>query len=420
METRTPQPGAPTPTERFAAHRRDFPSLSRTHHGLPLAYFDGPGGTQVPQRVLDAMMHYYRTCNANTHGYFVTTLESDEAQEEARARLALFLGASSPRCISFGHNMTSLNFALARAVGRALRPGDEVLVTQLDHEANRGPWLGLRELGVTVREIRLLPTGALDMEDAREKIGERTRLVAAGYSSNFIGTVNDIPTLRKWTYEVGAWLSVDAVHYAPHFPLDVTALGVDFLLCSAYKFYGPHVGVLYAREDLLDQLPTDRLRTQDPRAPHRIETGTLNPAAIVGAGAAVDYLASLGRGESPRERVFTAMEEVASFEHVLAAHLWEELGRIPGVTPVGLPFSSPRRAPTVSFTVEGKDPAEVCRALDERAICAWDGHFYGIRPCEVMGLLERGGVTRVGLSLYNTEEEVERLLAAVREIASRG
>ena len=409
-----------TPEERFAACRRDFPSLSRTHHGLPLAYFDGPGGTQVPQRVLDAMMHYYRTCNANTHGFFVTTRESDEALEEARERLALFLGAPSSRCVSFGHNMTSLNFALARAVGRTLRPGDEILITQLDHEANRGPWLGLRELGVTVREIRLLPSGTLDLEDARGKIGERTRLVAMGCSSNFIGTVNDVETIRKWTYEVGAWLSLDAVHYAPHFPLDVAALGTDFLLCSAYKFYGPHIGVLYAREDLLDQLPTDRLRTQDPRAPYRIETGTLNPAAIVGAGAAVDYLASLGRGDSPRQRLVSAMEDLRDFEHGLAKRLWDEMEKIPGVTPVGVPFLTPRRAPTVSFTVEGIDPVEVCRALDERALCAWDGHFYGVRPCEVLGLLERGGVTRVGVSLYNTAAEVDRLLEAVREIAQKG
>ena len=409
-----------TPEERFAACRRDFPSLSRTHHGLPLAYFDGPGGTQVPQRVLDAMMHYYRTCNANTHGFFVTTRESDEALEEARERLALFLGAPSSRCVSFGHNMTSLNFALARAVGRTLRPGDEILITQLDHEANRGPWLGLRELGVTVREIRLLPSGTLDLEDARGKIGERTRLVAMGCSSNFIGTVNDVETIRKWTYEVGAWLSLDAVHYAPHFPLDVAALGTDFLLCSAYKFYGPHIGVLYAREDLLDQLPTDRLRTQDPRAPYRIETGTLNPAAIVGAGAAVDYLASLGRGDSPRQRLVSAMEDLRDFEHGLAKSLWDELEKIPGVTPVGVPFLTPRRAPTVSFTVEGIDPVEVCRALDERALCAWDGHFYGVRPCEVLGLLERGGVTRVGVSLYNTAAEVDRLLETVREIAQKG
>ena len=409
-----------TPEERFAACRRDFPSLSRTHHSLPLAYFDGPGGTQVPQRVLDAMMHYYRTCNANTHGFFVTTRESDEALEEARERLALFLGAPSSRCVSFGHNMTSLNFALARAVGRTLRPGDEILITQLDHEANRGPWLGLRELGVTVREIRLLPSGTLDLEDARGKIGERTRLVAMGCSSNFIGTVNDVETIRKWTYEVGAWLSLDAVHYAPHFPLDVAALGTDFLLCSAYKFYGPHIGVLYAREDLLDQLPTDRLRTQDPRAPYRIETGTLNPAAIVGAGAAVDYLASLGRGDSPRQRLVSAMEDLRDFEHGLAKRLWDEMEKIPGVTPVGVPFLTPRRAPTVSFTVEGIDPVEVCRALDERALCAWDGHFYGVRPCEVLGLLERGGVTRVGVSLYNTAAEVDRLLEAVREIAQKG
>ncbi len=397
--------------------REEFPSLKRSQNGYPLAYFDGPGGTQVPQAVIDGVSHYYITHNSNTHGFFITTNESDQMVEDTREAVATFLGAGSGKNISFGHNMTTLNYTLSRAIGRFLQPGDEILVTQLDHEANRGPWLALRELGIEVREIGITPGGTLDYDDLREKINENTRLVAAGFSSNALGTVNDIALLRKLTYEVGAWLLVDAVHYAPHFPLDVTSLGVDFLLCSAYKFYGPHVGILYAKEGVLGQLPVYTLRSQEQSAPYCIETGTLNHAAIEGVKAAVEYIATFGKGGSLREKIVTGMERIREYEHLLAREIYAGLGEIPGLTLIGPSFETERRAPTVSFTLEGMDPIDVCKELNEKGICAWDGHFYAMRPIELLGLMERGGVTRVGVSLYNTMEEVERLVSAVKEIA---
>jgi cysteine desulfurase family protein (TIGR01976 family) len=398
--------------------RNELPSLYREHNGLPIAYFDGPGGTQVPRSVMDAVSSYYSTCNSNTHGFFLTTNESDRMIEDARESMALFLGASGKKNISFGHNMTTLNYSLSRAIGKVLVPGDEILVTQLDHEANRGPWLALLEEGVVVREVRLLPGGTLDYEDFRDKISEDTRLVAMGFSSNALGTVNNVEMVRELTHKSGAWLLVDAVHYAPHFPLDVNSLGVDFLLCSAYKFYGPHIGVLYSREGLLDSLPVYTLRTQEQHAPYCIETGTLNHAAIAGVGAAVDFVASFGSGSSRRDKIVSAMNRIGEYEHLLAVDIFEGLRKIKGVKIVGTGFEEKRRAPTVSFTMEGLDPIDVCRMLDTRAICAWDGHFYAIRPIEVLGLLEKGGVTRVGVSLYNTGEEVERLLEAVSDISS--
>lgn len=397
--------------------RKEFPALERKHMGFPIAFFDGPGGTQVPKSVIDAVVAYYCTCNSNTHGFFLTTNESDRILEDTREAAAAFLGASSGKNISFGHNMTTLNFSLSRAIGKALVPGDEILITQLDHEANRGPWLALREEGIVVREVRLLQDGNLDYDDFNEKIGENTRLVAMGFSSNAIGTVNDVRKVRAMTRKVGAWLLVDAVHYAPHFPIDVNELGLDFLLCSAYKFYGPHIGLLYSREGLLDRLPVFTLRTQEQHAPYSIETGTLNHAAIAGVKAAVEFIATFGSGDSFREKIVSAMNRIGEYEHILGKAIYDGLKKIPGLEIVGTPFNS-GRVPTVSFTLEGMDPIDVCKLLDTRGICAWDGHFYGIRPIEVLGLLEKGGVTRVGVSLYNTTEEVQRLLDAVSDIAA--
>ena len=398
-----------------ALHREDFPSLSRTLNGLPLAYLDGPAGSQVPRQVLEAIERYYTTMNANTHGVFATSVESDAMLEEARTAVATFLGSSSGATISFGANMTTLAFALSHALGKLFRAGDEVVVTELDHEANRGPWLSLVERGVLIREILLRPDGTLDPDDMRAKIGPRTRLVAMGLASNALGTVNDVALARALSTRVGAWLLLDAVHYAPHFSVDVRALDADFLLCSAYKFYGPHVGILYCREGLLDTLPTDRLRTQTQRAPYLIETGTLNHAAIAGVKAAVEYIASLGQGTGFRARLVDAMGRIGVHERALAEKLHRGLSSMRGVSVHGPPFSG-QRAPTVSFTTDRLTAGEVCGALAEAGICAWDGHFYAIRAIEKLGLLERGGVTRLGILLYNTEEEVERVLRRVGEI----
>ncbi|MFP4482105.1 MAG: cysteine desulfurase-like protein [Thermovirgaceae bacterium] len=402
----------------FIERRKEFPSLERKHNGYSLAYLDGPGGTQVPQQVIDAVSWYYKTCNSNTHGFFITTNESDAMIEKTREKVASFLGAPRGKQISFGHNMTTLNYMLSRALGKHFQPGDEILITQLDHEANRGPWLALREEGIIVREICIREDATLDYDDLETKLNENTRLVAMGLSANTTGTVNDIVRVRQMTYQVGAWLLVDAVHYAPHFPIDVSELGIDFLLCSAYKFYGPHIGILYSKEGLLDSIPAYRLRTQEQHAPYSIETGTLNHAAISGTGAAVEYIASFGEGEDLREKIVSAMNRLAEYEHILAKQIYDGLREIAGVTVVGPSFGTGERTPTVSFTMKGKDPIEVCSSLNEKGICAWDGHFYGIRPIEVLGLLEKGGVTRVGISLYNTVEEVRRLLDAVKEIAS--
>ncbi|HQU34300.1 MAG TPA: cysteine desulfurase-like protein [Thermoanaerobaculaceae bacterium] len=399
--------------------RMDFPALARAENGVPLAFLDGPAGSQVPERVIAAVAQYYRTCNANTHGAFVTSRESDGMIGGARAAVAAFLGAPSWREISFGANMTTLNFALAHALGREMKAGDEVVITELDHEANRGPWLGLQERGAVVREVALFPDGRLDHDDMRAKITARTRVVAIGYSSNALGTVNDVPLARELARAVGARLVVDAVHYAPHFPLDVVALDPDFLLCSAYKFYGPHVGILYARPGALDGLRTDKLRTQEDSAPYRIETGTLNHAAIAGVRAAVDYIASWGEGATLRERLVSAMTAIGAHEHELAAFYWDSVRKLPGVTAWGQDFSSPRRAPTVSVTIAGVRPDAAAAALGEKGLLVWDGDFYAARAIEVLGLAERGGVLRTGISMYNTRAEVERLLAGVAELAAR-
>jgi cysteine desulfurase family protein (TIGR01976 family) len=396
--------------------RNQFPSLQRTHNGKPLIYLDGPAGTQVPQCVIDAVSGYYRKSNANTHGAFITTQETDEVIDTMRRSVATLLGADDKDTISIGQNMTTLNFALARAISRVLNPNEEVVITQLDHEANRGPWLMLRDFGIKVREVRLLSTGVLDYDDFEKKINENTRLVCLGMSSNCIGTVNHFKWAREITYRYNAWLLLDAVHYAPHFSIDVQESGCDFLLCSAYKFYGPHVGILYSKPGLLDRLPTDRLRTAGQVAPYVIETGTLNHAAIAGVSAAVEFISGLGTGNRLREKLVTAYASISRHEFNLAGILYRGLKELSGVELIGQDFSLTTRTPTVSFTLRGKTPVEVCQHLAHGNICSWDGHFYAIRAIEALGLLEKGGVTRLGISVYNTKEEIEQVLAEIRKL----
>jgi cysteine desulfurase family protein (TIGR01976 family) len=397
--------------------RRDFPALEPRGSGPAIAYLDGPGGSQVPSPVIEAMQDVYSSCNVNTHGNFPPSREIDRRMTQAREVIAAFLGAADGSCISFGQNMTTLNFSLSAAIARTVTAGDEILITQLDHEANRGPWIRLREQGAVIKEVRLLPGGVLDPEDMAAKITPRTKLFALGAASNALGTVNDVALARRLTRAVGALLVVDAVHYAPHFPVDVQALGVDFLLCSAYKFYGPHVGVLYSAPGALARLPTDRLSTQDPEAPYRIETGTLNHAAIAGVRAAIEYLARWGRGLSLRERLVDAMTGIAAYEHSLAGYFLAAAAALPGVRVWGPDFSARARAPTVSITLAGRTPAEAASHLGERGICVWDGNFYAARAAEILGLAERGGLLRTGVSLYSTRDELDRLLAGLADIA---
>jgi len=410
--------------------RSQFPALRRVIDGRPVAYFDAPGGTQTPQRVLDAVTDYLVNHNSNTHGFFAATEETDAILEHAHRAAADFLGCDWTE-VSYGANMTTLNYLLSEALVREMEPGDEVVITALDHEANRGPWLRLAERGIVIREVPVdAATCTLDWEAFESLVNpNRTKVVAVGYASNAVGTVNDVARAAKLAREAGAWSVVDAVHYALHGPIDVRALGCDFLLCSAYKFFGPHVGLMYARAGATEHLEPLRLRTQEQRAPFIWETGTLNHEGLAGAGAAIDFIADLGerhvamaRDRLPaglrgrRRAVVAGMLAAEAYEQPLAQWLREQLAGIPGVTLYGPPESSPRTS-TVSFTLDGFTAEQACRALGARGIFAWDGHFYAIRLVEALGLIERGGLIRVGLAPYNTAGELERLVEATRDLS---
>jgi cysteine desulfurase family protein (TIGR01976 family) len=370
-------------------------------------YLDGPGGSQVPQVVIEAISNYYRNSNANSHGAFITAIETDRVIEHARENMAALLGAVGPETISFGQNMTTLNFSISKALARFIQPGSEIMITQLDHEANRGPWLNLKDYGFVIKEVNLLPDGTLDYDDFQSKLTEQTAMVAVGYASNALGTVNDLSKISAWVRQTNSLLLVDAVHYAPHFSVDVAALDCDFLMCSAYKFYGPHVGILYTRPGLLDKLSTDRLTTQESRAPFRIETGTLNHASLAGVAATIDYLASFGAGSDLRSQLVNAMNTIRNQEYGLYKLMYDGLAAIPGLTIIGPPPDPNWHTPTISFTLDGFSPIKVCEFLASKSICAWDGHFYAQRAIEVLGLLDQGGVTRLGINMYNSDEEVD-------------
>jgi cysteine desulfurase family protein (TIGR01976 family) len=366
--------------------------------------------------VIEAIAYYYRNCNSNTHGSFLTAGETDRVILSAREAMASFLGAVAPETISFGQNMTSLNFSLSKALSRYLPKGSEILITQLDHEANRGPWLSMEENGFKVREVKMLANGTLDYQDFRAKLSSQTSLVAVGFASNALGTVNDLETIRSATKDTGTLMLVDAVHYAPHFSIDVVSLDCDMLLCSAYKFYGPHVGVLYCRPGLLDQLPTDRLVTQEPEAPYRIETGTLNHAALAGVTAAINYLESFGEGSDRRSRLRNAMQSISNHEYQMYQRMHQGLSLLPGITIIGTSPDPVWHTPTLALTLQGSTPVEVCDFLANKGICAWDGHFYAKRAIEVLGLSELGGVTRLGISMYTSTEEVDYTIQCLKEL----
>ena len=393
--------------------RKKFPSLHRVHNNYPMIFLDGPGGTQVPEEVIQSISSYYQKSNSNTHGEFITTRETDEIVHDARSKMAALLGAESASTISFGQNMTTLNYSLAHGIGRILKPGDEILITQLDHEGNRGPWWMLRQYGIAVREIAVKQDGTLDYDDFAQKMNERTRLVAMGMASNALGTVNDVGFARALTYQYNAWLMLDAVAYAPHFSIDVQSIGCDFLLCSAYKFYGPHVGILYSKPGLLNRLHTDRLITNDQSAPFCFETGTLNHAALAGVSSAVNFIASLGKGNDLRSSIVDGYKNLSAHEYRLATQLYDGLKKMTTIKIIGQDFSSRHRSPTVSFLAEGKTATQVCAHLAKKNICAWDGHFYAIRVIQVLGLLEKGGVTRLGVCVYNTPGEIDTVLEEI-------
>jgi len=410
--------------------RSQFPALKRTIDGRPAAYLDGPGGTQTPRRVLDAVRDYLVDHNANSGGRFATGEETDATIAQAHRAGADFLGCE-PAEVSFGANMTTLTYFLAEALGRLLQPGDEVVITALDHEANRSPWLQLAERGVVVREVPVdLATCRLDWTafEALVQPG-RTKVVALGYASNAVGTVNDVVRAAALARAAGAWSVVDAVHYAPHGPIDVRAVGCDFLLCSAYKFFGPHVGLMFASREATAQVEPLRLARQTPEPPYIWETGTLNFEGMAGTTAAIDFIADLGERhvalvedrlpaglKGRRRAVVAGMLAGEVYEQPLAKRLREQLAGIPGVTLYGPPEGSPRTS-TVSFTLDGFLAGEAARTLGERGLFVWDGDFYAARLVELLGLAKRGGLIRVGLAPYTTQGELERLVTAVGDLS---
>ena len=395
--------------------RRCFPALARTHNGHPVAYFDGPGGTQVARAVVEAMNDYLYHHNANTHWAYPTSEETDAIIDSARNVLADFLNAS-PAEIVFGANMTTLTFHLARALSHGYGLDDEIVVTELDHHANIAPWRTLeKECGLKVRMVKMIPeTGELDWDDFSRQLTRQTKLVALGAASNALGTINDVKRAGKMAHDIGAKVFVDAVHYAPHELIDVREWNCDFLACSAYKFYGPHIGILYGQRDLLDSLDFPKLIPAPDSAPERAETGTQNHEGIAGAAAAVDFLASLAPGPTRRGSLRAAFQQLRERGETLIKQLWNGLREIERVRLYGSPPGK-ARTPTIAFTVNDLPSIEVAKKLADHGIFLSHGDFYAMTVVERLGLVP-DGLVRAGCACYTTAEEVDRLLAAVREL----
>ncbi len=397
--------------------REQFPALDRTVAGQPAAFLDGPGGTQVPRSVLRAMRQYLVGSNANTHGEFETSRRTDARIRDARAAMGDLLGCEADEVV-FGANMTTLTFALARAFGRDLSPGDEILVTALDHDANVAPWKSLEERGVVVRTVDIRAEDCtLDLADLRRKLGSRTRLIAVGHASNAVGTINPVERIVSMAREIGALVFVDAVHSVPHRFVDVRSLDCDFLACSVYKFFGPHVGALYGKREHLARLRPYKVRPSSDDVPERFETGTLNHEGLAGTAAAVDYLAEIGARIRPtasgrRERIQVAFAAIEEYERGLASRLVEGLLRVPRLRLFGIsePGRLAERTPTVAVRIGDTPPADLARVLGERGIFAWAGNYYALGLTERLGVESMGGMLRIGPVHYNTAGEIDRAL----------
>jgi cysteine desulfurase family protein (TIGR01976 family) len=410
--------------------RRQFPALQQLRDGRTPVFLDGPGGTQVPQRVIDAMVRYLTTCNANHGGAFATSVESDAILRNAHEAVADLLNAE-PDEVVFGQNMTSLTFHLSRSVAKGmLRPGADVIVTRLDHNANVSPWvLAARDAGAAVQFVDARPEDCtLDLDDLGRKLSRRTKVVAIGAASNAVGTVNDVRTVADWAHAVGATVFVDAVHYAPHGPIDVAAWGCDFLACSAYKFFGPHVGILWGRKALLESLPAYKVRPAPYRPPDSWMTGTQNHEGIAGVAAAVEYLAEIGERHPEQYGCFPQMRDGRLKVHAGMAAIQEYEARLTRTLLAGLeergrfkvwgirdPAKLHQRVPTVSLTLPGRSSEELAGHLAARQIYAWSGNFYALELTERLGLEDEGGLLRLGLVHYNTADEIDRLMQALDE-----
>jgi cysteine desulfurase family protein (TIGR01976 family) len=406
--------------------RNQFPALNLQIAGRPAVYFDGPGGTQVPQRVIDAIADYFRTSNANTHGHFETSRRSDAVISSARDAIADFLGCDASE-VAFGPNMTTLTFALSRALGRDLRDGDEIVVTNLDHDANVAPWRALEELGCTIRTADIHTDDCtINLDDLEAKITPKTKLVAIGYASNAVGTINPVAKIVKMAHAVGAMAFVDAVHYAPHGPIDVRALDCDFLACSVYKFFGPHIGVLFGKHEHLERLTPYKVRPSSDEVPSRWETGTHNIEGLAGVSAAISYFTDLGKKVDPsvttrHDALKSAWHVIREYEAELSRTLITRLLDIPGLTFYGNKDLSrlAERTPTVAIRIEGQTPAQLAKALGDRGIFTWDGNYYALNLSERLGVESKGGMLRIGLVHYNTMEEVDYLIKSIREITRK-
>ena len=397
--------------------RQLFPATRRTHNGMPVGYFDGPGGSQVVGTCADAIAEYMRRGSGNLHGQFATSIETEAAILAARVALGDLLNAD-PEAIAIGPNSTTLLFHLSRALGRNWKPGDEIVVTELDHRGNVDTWLAQAEdKGVTVRWIKVdLDTFTLDLSDLDTVINSRTKLVAVGLASNAVGTINDVAKVIARAKAVGALSVVDAVQAVPHFAVDFRAMGADVLACSAYKFFGPHLGVLAIRPDLFEGLKVYKLVPAPDCKPDKLETGTLNHECISGIPAAVDFIASLGQGATRRERILAGYERIEAHENGLADKIRAALAGLPGLRLYQAGPEVPK-TPTVAFTIKGIAPVDACkRIIDEAAVFVADGNFYAWTLAERLGINPTGGWVRAGLSPYNTEDEADRFIAAVTRL----
>jgi cysteine desulfurase family protein (TIGR01976 family) len=405
--------------------REQFPSLKLQVSGHPAAFLDGPAGTQVPKQVMDAIQHYFLHANANTCGAFETSRRNDATIDSARAAMADFFHCDKDEVI-FGQNMTTITFALSRAIARELKPGDEIVVTTLDHDANVAPWRALEEKGVVIRQVDIREADCtLDLDDLKKRITSKTKLVAVGYASNAVGTINPVAEITKLAHAAGALMFIDAVHYAPHGPIDVRALDCDFLACSPYKFFGPHMGTLYGKREHLLRFHPYKVRPAPNSLPDRWETGTQVQELIAGIGAAVDYLAELGRRCDPsakdrRSALLAAYRATRQHEMTLLSQLIPGLLAIPGLRFFGITDAAHfnDRCSTVSIRLANHTPTEAAKFLGDRGIFTWDGNYYALNLTERLGVEQTGGLLRIGLVHYNTAEEVNRLLAAFHEFAS--
>jgi cysteine desulfurase family protein (TIGR01976 family) len=403
--------------------RSQFPALAQTVNGHPAVFLDGPGGTQVPQQVIDAIADYLARNNANTGGAYHTSRNTDRMIAEARSAMGDLLNCAADEIV-FGPNMTTLTFAMSRALGRDLGPGDEIVLTLLDHDANFSPWKALEEKGVTIRTVKFNEDDCtLDMQDLAEKIGKRTRLVAVGYASNAVGTINNVAEVVRLARQAGALSYIDAVHYAPHGPIDVRALDCDFLVCSTYKFFGPHMGVLYGKRQHLKRLHPYKVRANTDNIPNCWEWGTLNHECIAGIKACVDYWEELGRRAKPavatrRAAILAAHEAIHRHERAMTEKMIAGLLAIRGLKLYGI--SDPRRfenrCATFVVRIEGHTPLELATKLGERGFFTWDGNYYALNLTEQLDVERLGGFLRIGLAHYNTMEEVENLRKALKEI----